>query len=375
MCGSFEHLQKQVKSVADRQTLQREAIRGGEAKSLPYLLAQMNLLLHGLENPQIDFENSLARALGEITERDRVDLILTNPPFGGEEQRAILSNFPADRQTAETAWLFLQLIMRLLKRPQAAGLAHRRAAVVVPNGTLFSDGVGALIKKDLLAEFNLRTIVRLPPGVFAPYTNIQANILFFDCSGPTQNVWFYEMAPPAGRKNYSKTAPIQFEEFADCMAWWLNRVENERAWKVDWAKLHHDTEEKALAHREAEENAKEAASQAARRGREIESQLTALDRENGLFADAERAKRIEKLRQQRTALKKREIEAREEAKAEKATFDAIYWPIFNLDLKNPRAPQDAAHLPPAELLASIRQKEARLTGLLDEIGALLETAP
>lgn len=225
---AFRHLQAQCRTVEDRQTLQGDSIRGGEAKPLPYLLAQMNLLLHGLEAPQIDPENSLRFRLAEIGDRDRVVVVLANPPFGGEEERGIQNNFPDDKRTSETALLFLQLIMRKLKRPPTPG----RAAVVVPNGTLFGDGVCARIKKELLTQFNLHTIVRLPNGVFAPYTSIPSNLLFFDRSGPTRDVWYYEQPLPAGRKNYSKTAAMQFEEFADCLAWWGDREENARAWKV-----------------------------------------------------------------------------------------------------------------------------------------------
>src|SRR5262249_10585987 len=153
----------------------KRAILGGDAKPLPYLLAQMNLLLHGLENPQIDPLNALRFPLREIGDRDRVDIIMTNPPFGGEEEKGIQGNFPEDKQTSETALLFLQLIMRKLRRQPKPG----RAAVVVPNGTLFGDGVCARIKEELLKEFRLHTIVRLPNGVFSPYTPIPTNVLFF----------------------------------------------------------------------------------------------------------------------------------------------------------------------------------------------------
>jgi len=193
----------------------------------------MNLLLHGLDAPQIDPGNSLRYKLTEIGEKDRVDVILTNPPFGGEEEKGIQGNFPEDKQTSETALLFLQLIMRKLRRQ--GGKA--RAAVVVPNGTLFGDGVCARIKADLLQDFNLHTIVRLPNGVFAPYTGIPTNILFFDRSGPTREVWYYEQPLPEGRKNYTKTAPIQFEDFAPVVEWWTKRKESERAWKVPAAEL------------------------------------------------------------------------------------------------------------------------------------------
>lgn len=225
---AYTHMEKQCKTVADRRTLQDTSLRGGEAKPLPYLLCQMNLLLHGLEAPEIDPENSLRFKLTEMGDRDRVDVILTNPPFGGAEEAGIKGNFPADKQTAETALLFLQLIMRKLRRGDKPG----RAAVVVPNGVLFGDGVCGRIKEELLTEFNLHTIVRLPNGVFAPYTSIPTNILFFDRSGPTRHVWYYEHALPEGRKNYTKSQPIQYDEFAACMAWWKKREENERAWKV-----------------------------------------------------------------------------------------------------------------------------------------------
>ncbi|MBI2908032.1 MAG: SAM-dependent DNA methyltransferase [Chloroflexi bacterium] len=225
---SYRHLEEQCKTVQDRQTLQNSSVLGGEAKPLPYLLAQMNLVLHGMESPKIDPDNSLRFPLREMGDKDRGDIILTNPPFGGEEQRGILSNFPEDKQTAETALLFLQLIMRKLRRPPKPG----RAGVVVPNGTLFGDGVCARIKEELVTNFNLHTIVRLPNGVFAPYTSIPTNLLFFDRSGPTKEVWYYEQPLPEGRKSYTKTRPLQYEEFDPCLAWWRNRQENDRAWRV-----------------------------------------------------------------------------------------------------------------------------------------------
>src|SRR2546428_1129597 len=230
---SFLHLEKQCKTVQQREVLQTKSLFGGEAKPLPYLLAQMNLLLHSLESPQIDPGNSLRFPLKEIGDKDRVDIILTNPPFGGEEERGILSNFPEDKQTSETALLYLQLIMRKIRRQPKPG----RAAVVVPNGTLFGDGICARIKEELLKEFNLHTIVRLPNGVFAPYTSIPTNLLFFDRSGLTKDIWYYEHPLSEGRKNYTKTQPIQFEEFSDCVAWWKDRKENERAWKVSAADI------------------------------------------------------------------------------------------------------------------------------------------
>jgi type I restriction enzyme M protein len=226
---ALEHLQPTVKTTQQLRTLHAD-LRGIEKKPLPYLLGMMNLMLHGVGQPNIVRSNALARPITQISKRDRVDVILTNPPFGGEEEKSIQSNFPADKQTAETAWLFLQLVIRQLKE-------GGRCGIVVPNGLLFGDGVGARIKQQLLTECDLHTVVRLPDGVFEPYTAIPSNLLFFDKTGRTKEVWFYEIPPPEGRKKYAKTKPMRFEEFADCQAWWTSREENERAWRVPIADL------------------------------------------------------------------------------------------------------------------------------------------
>lgn len=235
LAESYNHLTEKAQTIEQRRTLQEEALLGQEAKPLPFMLAQMNLLLHGLEFPQISYGNSLATRLTELGDKDRVDIILTNPPFGGEEEPGIKSNFPSDMQTSETALLFLQLIMRRLKRPGQTGGSGGRAAVVVPNGTLFGDGVCARIKEQLLKNFRLHTIVRMPSGVFSPYTSINTNLLFFDRSGPTKDIWYYELQLPQGRKNYTKTKPLQFEELAECLRWFHpidSRSENALAWRV-----------------------------------------------------------------------------------------------------------------------------------------------
>jgi type I restriction enzyme M protein len=231
LVASFEHLKKQAKTIEQQEILQNKSIIGGEAKPLPYLLCQMNLLLHGLNYPNIDSGNSLRIPLRDIGDKDRVDIILTNPPFGGEEEKGILNNFPDDKKTAETALLFLQLIMRKLKKkkPNSKG---GRAAVVVPNGTLFADGIAARVKKQLIDDFNLHTIVRLGEGVFAPYTDIPCNLLFFQQGEATKEIWYYELLPPSDRKKYSKTRPIQQDEFENLTNWWGKREENELAWKV-----------------------------------------------------------------------------------------------------------------------------------------------
>jgi type I restriction enzyme M protein len=228
---AFEHLKKQAKTVEHKKLLQEKSIIGGEAKPLPYLLSQMNLLLHGLNYPNIDSGNSLRVPLKDIGDNQRVDIVLANPPFGGEEEKGILNNFPEDKQTTETALLFLQLIMRKLKRKKPTQDGGR-AAIVVPHGTLFAPGIAARVKKQLVEDFRLHTIVRLGEGVFAPYTDIACNLLFFEQGEPTNEIWYYELLPPDDRKKYSKTKPIQFEEFDELRKWWGSREESENAWKV-----------------------------------------------------------------------------------------------------------------------------------------------
>jgi type I restriction enzyme M protein len=231
---TLEHLRPTLNSVEDVRALEGN-LRGIEKKPLPYLLGMMNLLLHEIQQPHITRGNALARPVTEIRKAARVDVVLTNPPFGGEEEKAIQANFPEATRTAETAWLFLQLVQRMLDR-------GGRCAIVVPNGVLFGGGVGAKIKERLLAECNLHTVVRLPQGVFAPYTTIPTNIMFFEKTGRTKDVWFYELPPPEGRKGYAKTRPLRFEEFAPCQSWWGGnkrgrRQETASAWRVPIADI------------------------------------------------------------------------------------------------------------------------------------------
>jgi len=231
---ALEHIRPMVRTTQQQRALERN-LRGIEKKPLPYLLGMMNILLHEAEQPNLTRTNALARPITQISRSEKVNVILTNPPFGGEEEKAILANFPEKTRTAETAWLFLQLVVRLLAD-------SGRCGIVVPNGVLFADGVGARIKQDLLGSCNLHTVVRLPEGTFAPYTDIPSNLLFFEKTGRTKEVWFYDIPPPAGRKKYSKTKPLRFEEFADCANWWggstrSGRYENERSWRVSIADI------------------------------------------------------------------------------------------------------------------------------------------
>jgi type I restriction enzyme M protein len=227
---TYDYLKPQAQTAEDERALQNTSLFGVEKKPLPFLLGTMNLLLHGIETPNISRDNALRKPLNEIGDKDRYDVIVTNPPFGGEEEAGIQLNFPESTRASETALLFMQFIMRSLKQ-------GGRCGVVVPNGTLFGDGVSARIKEQLLTNFNLHTVVRLPNGVFAPYTSIPTNLLFFDRSGPTGDVWFYEHSLPEGVKNYTKTRPMTFEEFAPLIEWWDNREAGARAWKMPAAEL------------------------------------------------------------------------------------------------------------------------------------------
>jgi type I restriction enzyme M protein len=219
-----------VKTPSDEQQMQA-GLRAVEKKQLPHMLCVTNMLLHNIKDPSfVRHDNTLARPYISYGAADRVDIVLTNPPFGGREEDGIESNFPKKFQTRETADLFLALIIRLLK-------PGGRAAVILPDGTLFGEGVKTRLKEELLAECNLHTNVRLPNSVFKPYASIGTNLLFFEKGEPTGEVWFYEHRVPAGQKSYSMTKPIRVEHLQPAVEWWggaerQGRVETEVAWRV-----------------------------------------------------------------------------------------------------------------------------------------------
>lgn len=218
LTSALKELEKQVKTAEDKR-LYDESVFGIEKKPLPYLLAITNMLIHDIDSPQIIHGNSLERNVREYKDHEKFDVILMNPPYGGTENEIVKSNFPADLRSSETADLFMSVIMYRLKK-------NGRAAVIIPDGFLFgTDGAKTELKKKLLNEFNLHTIIRLPKSVFAPYTSITTNILFFDNGSKTDNVWFYRVDLPEGYKAFSKTRPMQIEHFQDAISWWDNRVE------------------------------------------------------------------------------------------------------------------------------------------------------
>ncbi|WP_293682080.1 class I SAM-dependent DNA methyltransferase [uncultured Phenylobacterium sp.] len=229
-CALRHMRDRYVKRAEDEQTMQA-ALRAVEKKPLPHMLAVTNMLLHGVEDPSfLRHDNTLARPYISWGQSDRVDIVLTNPPFGGREEDGIESNFPAHFRTRETADLFLALIIRLLK-------TDGRAAVVLPDGSLFGEGVKTRLKEHLMEECNLHTIVRLPNSVFKPYASIGTNLLFFEKGAPTRDIWFYEHQVPVGQKAYSMTRPIRIEHFQPCIDWWggknrEGREETPQAWRV-----------------------------------------------------------------------------------------------------------------------------------------------
>ena len=235
---TIEYKRKHYVKTADDEKMLQASIYGVEKKPLPHMLATTNMILHGIEVPnQIIHDNTLARPLRDWGPKERKDIIIANPPFGGMEEDGIESNFPQSFRTRETADLFMTLFIHLLKD-------GGRAAVVLPDGFLFGEGMKTRLKEHLLTECNLHTIVRLPNSVFAPYTGIKTNILFFEKGKPTKEVWYYELPLPEGVKAFNKTKPMKVEHFSKCMEWWgegkkqsvkakrKNRVENEQAWKV-----------------------------------------------------------------------------------------------------------------------------------------------
>lgn len=225
LTAAIEHLKETAGSVAEREAIGKN-VKGWEYKPLPYVLANTNLILHDITTPDIRYGDSLERPLTEYTRKDRVDVILANPPFGGVVSNNNENNFPQTYRTKESADLFLILMIHLLKQ-------GGRSAIVLPDGSLTGDGVKQRIRQKLLEDCNLHTIIRLPNSVFQPYASVATNLLFFTKGEKTKNIWYWEHKLPETYKAYSKTKPIQMAEFEGLKKWWNNREENNQAWQVD----------------------------------------------------------------------------------------------------------------------------------------------
>jgi type I restriction enzyme M protein len=227
---SFSYLENQVKGTADNNFLQKNCLSGIEPRPEPYLFSMMNMMLHGIEEPRILRTNTLETKISDINSKIQSDIIMTNPPFGGEESDSIKKRFPAGYQTKDTA---LGFILHCMARLKDGG----RCAVILPDGPLFQKGIAAKIKKKLLEECNLHTIIRMPKSVFAPYTTIATNILFFEKGTPTKEVWIYELPKRDGGKSFNKTNPITIEHFQPVLDWWGKRKTNDHIWKIKLNKI------------------------------------------------------------------------------------------------------------------------------------------
>ncbi|AYK22934.1 TPA: N-6 DNA methylase [Pseudomonas aeruginosa] len=364
LTAAIDHFRNQLttkSSTEDKRAIEK-LIHGIEKKQLPHLLCTTNMLLHGIDVPsQIEHKNTLGIGWNEWTANDKVDCIITNPPFGGYEDDGVGSDYPSDLRTRETADMFMALIIKKLLKENG------RAAVVLPDGFLFGDGIKGTLKELLLRDCKLHTIIRLPKGVFAPYTTIKTNLLFFTKGSAvddgiehfhTDTIWFYDHPYPPGYKSYSKTKPIRLEEFKSEQDWWgseandfSDRVENEFAWKVDFKTKREQAEAAAQPHWQ--------------RANGLNNQAVALEGEardlrNSLVGSADVAYR-EKIETQIAQLRADAELLRLQARDAQAAGDRLYWPIFNLDLKNPNAPEEESHDP--DLLL---EKYKKLLGEIEE---------
>ena len=249
----LKQLSPQVNTKEDQDSF-NNSIYGIEKKQFPYMLCITNMLLHDIDVPKVYHDNSLLKDVLDYTEDDQFDVILMNPPYGGSEKTEVKNHFPADLASSETADLFMSVIMYRLKE-------NGRVAVILPDGFLFgTDNAKVAIKKKLLSEFNLHTVIRMPHSVFAPYTSITTNILFFDRTKPTEETWFYRLDMPEGYKNFSKTKPMKLEHFDPAIEWWNNREDitidgfdkakkytvkeiEDRNWNIDLCGYPHEEEE------------------------------------------------------------------------------------------------------------------------------------
>ena len=356
LTATLDYLNGQLDETASPQDYAaiQKAIHGFEKKQLPHLLCTTNMLLHGIDVPsQIEHINTLAKSWNDWKKTDQVDVIVTNPPFGGNEDDGVGIDFPTDFRTRETADMFIILIIKKLLK------ANGRAALVLPDGFFFGEGIKNKIKEELLTKCNLHTIVRLPNGVFSPYTSIKTNLLFFTKGKPTETIWFYEHPYPDGVKSYNKGKPMRFAEFQPEIDWWGNeadgfsaRVENDQAWKVDFAALKADAESRAQPHQQQAEKLKQ---QASTLNSEIKS----------LAKDAPE-EQINALKQQLDTLN-------QQAKEQQQAGDAIYNAIFNLDCKNPHKAEQFSH-DPAVLLSQYAKEQQTIEALRQQLKAILNVA-
>lgn len=375
-CALRHMRDRYVKTPTAEQKMQ-QALRAVEKKQLPHMLCVTNMLLHNIDDPSfVRHDNTLARPYISWGQSDRVDIVLTNPPFGGREEDGIESNFPKQYQTRETADLFLALIIRLLK-------PGGRAAVVLPDGSLFGEGVKTRLKEHLMEECNLHTIVRLPNSVFKPYASIGTNLLFFEKGEPTKEIWFYEHRVPEGQKSYSMTKPIRVGHLKPCVEWWggekrKGRTETEVAWRVDFHSLLDDARSRARPYWDGAERASIQASALRKQLTDRREQSKGLEKERdaALKGSKEQKKAESRLNVVTSELDQLtgELDIEEEKqRTAKRSGDGIYDAVFNLDFKNPHAVADD-HGDPGELLGKLNDAETQAATLRDQLKAILAEA-
>lgn len=366
LTAAIEHIRRAgVRTLKQREKLQH-SVRGMELKPLPHILAVTNLILHDIEVPDIGYEDALLRNQS-VSYKDRVDVILANPPFGGNVDDETASAFPLAFRTKESADLFLVMMVNYLKQ-------GGRAAIVLPDGSLTGDGVKARVREMLLKNCDLHTIIRLPNSVFKPYATVATNLLFFERkTDPTEEpdgfstkeIWFYAHTLPEGMKSYSKTKPIQLSEFDEERTWWDERTEGEKAWKVDIEAIITKACENAAPHYEKEAELKKQA-------RGMKARLAKQKAElKGLDSKKHRA-RIKRAQANVKALEKALQETEANARTEKQTGDSIYYAGFDLDFKNPNNPEEDLG-DPVKMLRKLNRIDAETGKLQDMIlGALNE---
>ena len=378
LTAAIDHLKGQLnnKSSASDKAQIESSIYGIEKKQLPHLLCVTNMLLHGIDIPsQIEHNNTLATPWNDWLATKKYDCIITNPPFGGYEDDGVGADYPADLRTRETADMFIALMIKKLLKDKGG-----RAAVVLPDGFMFGDGIKGKLKEVLLRECKLHTIIRLPKGVFAPYTSIKTNLLFFTRQGKkgqssndfaTETIWFYEHPYPTGYKSYSKTKPIQLKEFDAEKAWWgtdendfSTRQQNELSWKIDFKSLRGKAVNKAQPFWDK-------AGQFNNEASLLESEAKTLRASLKGSKDSEYR---ETINQQINQLQDKAEPLRLKARDAQAAGDRLYWPIFNLDVKNPNIPEEEVYDPDVlleqykKLLGEIEETENTLKS---ELGAAL----
>ena len=335
LTATIAHLESQIskRPSAENYKTIAECISGFEKKKLPHLLCVTNMMLHGIEVPSmIEHRNTLATSWDAWKNIKPVSCVITNPPFGGMEESDVGNDYPSDVRTRETADMFLVLIVKRLLATDGG-----RGAVVLPDGTPFGEGVKARVKKLLMEECHLHTIIRLPNGVFSPYTGIKTNLLFFTRGKPTNTIWFYEHRYPAGVRSYSKTKPLRTEEFDPIVAWWGDesdgftaRSESEQAWKIDFEAIKQAAEAKAEPYWEA---AKTLSNEASVLANQIKNLRDSLKTEKSVTKSTKTEEKI-------TTITNKFESLRQQAREQQSIGDRHFWPIYNLDIKNPNVVAD-----------------------------------